>query len=100
MMMYSFILRKIKFGKFLFFPDAAIGLPYGSQFEIVGGSLMPLREEEIGEESSGLSQLMDIESAKNNRKIVDDGTSQKLTHEEIHEMKKKGLSGQVILYSW
>ncbi|XP_019851326.1 PREDICTED: tRNA (adenine(58)-N(1))-methyltransferase non-catalytic subunit TRM6-like isoform X1 [Amphimedon queenslandica] len=94
--------RKIKFDKISFVPDAAIGLPYGSEFEVARGNLILVKEEERRGEEGTISQLTEVavvESAKDNRLIVDDGLSQKLSHEEIHQMKKDGMSGQEILES-
>ena len=35
---------------------------------------------------------------KDNKEILDDGTAQKLSHKDIHDMKNQGLSGQVSSY--
>lgn len=39
------------------------------------------------------------EAGTDNRNIIDDGKSQKLTHDDIKALKDKGIKGQVILYS-
>ncbi|XP_061478486.1 tRNA (adenine(58)-N(1))-methyltransferase non-catalytic subunit TRM6 [Rhineura floridana] len=83
--------RKIIFEKQWFCLDNAIGHIYGTTFEVTsGGSLQPKkRVEETTTETK--------EAGTDNRNIVDDGKSQKLTHDDIKALKDKGIKGQEIV---
>ncbi|KAM3852823.1 tRNA (adenine(58)-N(1))-methyltransferase non-catalytic subunit TRM6 isoform 1-T1 [Vipera latastei] len=83
--------RKISFEKQWFFLDNAIGHVYGTSFEVTsGGSLQPKRTlEEMNPETK--------EAGTDNRNIIDDGKSQKLTHDDIKALKDKGIKGQEIV---
>ncbi|KFV61733.1 tRNA (adenine(58)-N(1))-methyltransferase non-catalytic subunit TRM6, partial [Dryobates pubescens] len=83
--------RKIIFEKQWFYLDNAIGHLYGTTFEVTsGGSLQPKQEvEEATTETK--------EAGTDNRNIVDDGKSQKLTHDDIKALKDKGIKGQEIV---
>ncbi|NXQ28090.1 TRM6 methyltransferase, partial [Alaudala cheleensis] len=83
--------RKIIFEKQWFYLDNAIGHIYGTTFEVTsGGSLQPKQEvEETTTETK--------EAGTDNRNIVDDGKSQKLTHDDIKALKDKGIKGQEIV---
>ncbi|NXP41132.1 TRM6 methyltransferase, partial [Leiothrix lutea] len=83
--------RKIIFEKQWFYLDNAIGHIYGTTFEVTsGGNLQPKQEvEEATTETK--------EAGTDNRNIVDDGKSQKLTHDDIKALKDKGIKGQEIV---
>uniref|UniRef100_A0A8C9TFM6 tRNA (adenine(58)-N(1))-methyltransferase non-catalytic subunit TRM6 n=1 Tax=Scleropages formosus TaxID=113540 RepID=A0A8C9TFM6_SCLFO len=84
--------RKVIFEKQWFFLDNAVGELYGSTFEVAsGGSLQPRKSKhpEIPAEVK--------ESGMDNRNIVDDGRSQKLTRDDIETLKEQGLKGQEIV---
>ncbi|XP_062981377.1 tRNA (adenine(58)-N(1))-methyltransferase non-catalytic subunit TRM6 [Elgaria multicarinata webbii] len=83
--------RKIIFEKQWFCLDNAIGHIYGTTFEVSsGGSLQPKKKvEEAATETK--------EAGTDNRNIVDDGKSQKLTHDDIKALKDKGTKGQEIV---
>ncbi|NXG51202.1 TRM6 methyltransferase, partial [Psilopogon haemacephalus] len=83
--------RKIIFEKQWFYLDNAIGHIYGTTFEVTsGGSLQPKQGvEEATTETK--------EAGTDNRNIVDDGKSQKLTHDDIKALKDKGIKGQEIV---
>ncbi|XP_010207149.2 tRNA (adenine(58)-N(1))-methyltransferase non-catalytic subunit TRM6 isoform X1 [Colius striatus] len=83
--------RKIIFEKQWFYLDNAIGHSYGTTFEVTsGGNLQPKQEmEETTTETK--------EAGTDNRNIVDDGKSQKLTHDDIKALKDKGIKGQEIV---
>ncbi|NWS24450.1 TRM6 methyltransferase, partial [Polioptila caerulea] len=83
--------RKIIFEKQCFYLDNAIGHIYGTTFEVTsGGNLQPKKEvEETTTETK--------EAGTDNRNIVDDGKSQKLTHDDIKALKDKGIKGQEIV---
>ncbi|XP_023656130.2 tRNA (adenine(58)-N(1))-methyltransferase non-catalytic subunit TRM6 [Paramormyrops kingsleyae] len=84
--------RKIIFEKQWFFLDNAIGELYGTTFDVVsGGSLHP-RKAKRAEVSAEIK-----EAGMDNRNIVDDGKSQKLTRDDIETLKEQGLKGQEIV---
>ena len=85
------MIRQISYDRLVFVPDVAIGLPYGTKFEIINEHLVPIPEDDT---SDPISESIE-ESAKDNRKIVDDRSAQKLSFDDIHQMKKSGVSGQV-----
>ena len=90
--------RKATFDRLSFFPDAAIGLPYGAKFEVRGQQLVQIQATEESPETSTPHQEEEEEEkgcGRSNKGIVDSSSSQKLTHHEIQLMKKKGFSGQV-----
>uniref|UniRef100_A0A8C3P5C4 tRNA (adenine(58)-N(1))-methyltransferase non-catalytic subunit TRM6 n=1 Tax=Cyanoderma ruficeps TaxID=181631 RepID=A0A8C3P5C4_9PASS len=84
-------IQKIIFEKQWFYLDNAIGHVYGTTFEVTsGGNLQPKQEvEETSTEAK--------EAGTDNRNIVDDGKSQKLTHDDIKALKDKGIKGQEIV---
>ncbi|KAI6071572.1 TRNA (adenine(58)-N(1))-methyltransferase non-catalytic subunit TRM6 isoform X1 [Aix galericulata] len=83
--------RKIIFEKQWFYLDNAIGHVYGTTFEVTsGGNLQPRRE--VEETTTDTK-----EAGTDNRNIVDDGKSQKLTHDDIKALKDKGIKGQEIV---
>ncbi|XP_006626064.2 tRNA (adenine(58)-N(1))-methyltransferase non-catalytic subunit TRM6 [Lepisosteus oculatus] len=84
--------RKIIFEKQWFFLDNAIGELYGTNFEVAsGGTLQPrkVKHEENPQETK--------EAGMDNRNIVDDGRSQKLTRDDIETLKEQGLKGKEIV---
>lgn len=91
--------RKVVFERLSFIADAALGEPFGSQFQVKDHKLVPSqrlnRSHYVEDVAMGASTVM-----KDNRSIVDDGSSQCLSHKDIHDMKAEGRSGQVsvILY--
>uniref|UniRef100_A0A3Q1BW63 tRNA (adenine(58)-N(1))-methyltransferase non-catalytic subunit TRM6 n=1 Tax=Amphiprion ocellaris TaxID=80972 RepID=A0A3Q1BW63_AMPOC len=84
--------KKIIFEKQWFFLDNAVGNLYSTTFEISsGGILQPQKLKETGNPS-------DLkEAGTDNRNIVDDGKSQKLTRDDIETLKEQGLKGQEII---
>lgn len=83
--------RKIIFEKQWFYLDNAIGHKYGTTFEVsVGGALQPLKAK-----SEEIEELND--AGVDNRNIIDDGKSQKLSRDDIEALKDQGLKGQVIV---
>jgi len=48
-----------------------------------------------GEEEEKVSTA--ITSGKDNRDIIDNNQAQKMTHEEIEELKKKGMTGNELI---
>lgn len=89
--------RKVNFNRLFFSSDSAIGQPYGGKFEIKHQHLVAVEPDELLRQEDGEEE--EEVSKRSNRGIVDDAASQKLSHEEIQEMKKSGCSGQDILDS-
>ncbi|KAM3602381.1 uncharacterized protein V6R79_003025 [Siganus canaliculatus] len=83
--------KKVIFEKQWFFLDNAVGHLYSSTFEIAGGVLQPRKLKDA--ESSTDAK----EAGVDNRNIVDDGKSQKLTRDDIELLKEQGLKGQEII---
>ncbi|XP_036406189.1 tRNA (adenine(58)-N(1))-methyltransferase non-catalytic subunit TRM6 [Megalops cyprinoides] len=84
--------RKVIFEKQWFLLDNAIGELYGTTFEVAsGGTLQPLKPKH-NECSAEIK-----EAGTDNRNIVDDGRSQKLTRDDIETLKGQGLKGQEIV---
>ncbi|KAI4871633.1 hypothetical protein NFI96_010506 [Prochilodus magdalenae] len=84
--------KKVIFEKQWIFMDNAIGVLYGSTFEVDSGGKLTLRnpinpEDPTDTKGAGLD----------NRHIVDDGKSQKLTRDDIESLKEQGLKGQEII---
>ncbi|XP_077443277.1 tRNA (adenine(58)-N(1))-methyltransferase non-catalytic subunit TRM6 [Stigmatopora argus] len=85
--------KKIGFEKQWFFLDNAIGHHYSTAFEILpGGKLQPAKPKEVQSADSDTK-----EAGTDNRNIVDDGKSQKLTRDDIETLKEQGLKGQEII---
>ncbi|XP_069464373.1 tRNA (adenine(58)-N(1))-methyltransferase non-catalytic subunit TRM6 [Ambystoma mexicanum] len=83
--------KKAIFGKQWIFLDNAIGQCFGTSFEITGGGkLMPLTKMEEATAEK-------LEAGADNRNIVDDGKSQKLTRDDIEALKEKGIKGEEIV---
>lgn len=84
--------KKVIFEKQWIFLDNAVGQLYSTTFEILsGGNLKP---HELKDTASPLDA---VETGTDNRNIVDDGKSQKLTRDDIEALKEKGLKGQDII---
>ncbi|KAM6954481.1 tRNA (adenine(58)-N(1))-methyltransferase non-catalytic subunit TRM6 [Aplochiton taeniatus] len=84
--------KKTVFEKQWLFLDNTVGELYGTTFEVVsGGNLQPRKPKSI--ESSTVAK----EAGTDNRNILDDGKSQKLTRDDIETLKEKGLKGQEIV---
>lgn len=84
--------KKVIFEKQWFFLDNAVGHLYNSTFEIHGGHL------QLKKSSDAAGSTDSKEGAGvDNRNIVDDGKSQKLTRDDIEMLKEKGLKGQEII---
>lgn len=114
-------LRKVIFEKQWFFLDNAVGQLYGTMFEITAGGSLKLKAPKHSGDSLGndavdlccylwiylcsrwrdeimflFSPVTDSkEAGQDNRHIVDDGRSQKLTRDDIETLKEQGLKGQV-----
>ncbi|KAA0708315.1 tRNA (adenine(58)-N(1))-methyltransferase non-catalytic subunit TRM6 [Triplophysa tibetana] len=87
--------KKVIFEKQWFFLDNAVGQLYGTIFEIVAGG--SLRVKMVKRAGSSLNNDDSKEAGQDNRHIMDDGRSQKLTRDDIETLKEQGLMGQEIV---
>lgn len=83
--------KKVTFEKQWFYLDQAIGHSYGSTFEVTSGGSLQLRKKK--EEAASETK----EAGTDNRNIIDDGKSQKLTQDDIKALKDKGIKGEEIV---
>ncbi|KAJ8270478.1 hypothetical protein GJAV_G00115260 [Gymnothorax javanicus] len=84
--------RKVIFEKQWFYLDNAIGELYGTSFEVAsGGTLQPRKPKQ----TESITEVK--EAGIDNRNIVDDGRSQRLTRDDIETLKGQGLKGQDII---
>lgn len=87
--------RREAFEKLHFTLDNAIGCPLGSLFEVKGGKLNRLDlTEDVNELLSAKDNVVDD---KNNQFLQNDGSSQKLSRDEIMNLKAQGVSGKDIV---
>ncbi|XP_061785170.1 tRNA (adenine(58)-N(1))-methyltransferase non-catalytic subunit TRM6 [Nerophis lumbriciformis] len=84
--------KKVVFEKQWFFLDSAVGHLYNTSFEILPGGNLQLPTKKDTQSSNDAK-----EAGMDNRNIVDDGKSQKLTRDDIETLKEKGLKGQEII---
>ncbi|XP_051501360.1 tRNA (adenine(58)-N(1))-methyltransferase non-catalytic subunit TRM6 isoform X1 [Myxocyprinus asiaticus] len=87
--------KKVIFEKQWFFLDNAVGQLYGTMFEIEAGGSLKLKAAKRTGNSVGNEESK--EAGQDNRHIVDDGRSQKLTRDDIETLKEQGLKGQEIV---
>ncbi|XP_066959520.1 tRNA (adenine(58)-N(1))-methyltransferase non-catalytic subunit TRM6 [Macrobrachium rosenbergii] len=82
-------------GQFTLNLDGAVGCPYGSSFrmERVSNKLYNVK---IIEDNVGSLNIVKS-GGEDNRDLCDDGRSQKLTPEEIIQLKSSGLSGKQVV---
>lgn len=81
----------VNLGKFgVFQSDFLIGKPYGLSYEIIGGRKGEIRP--VGHVSKNNSLE---ETAANNQMIIDNASNQTLSHDQVLELKKKGLEGEL-----
>uniref|UniRef100_A0A8C1YRM5 tRNA (adenine(58)-N(1))-methyltransferase non-catalytic subunit TRM6 n=1 Tax=Cyprinus carpio TaxID=7962 RepID=A0A8C1YRM5_CYPCA len=81
--------KKVIFEKQWFFLDNAVGQLFGTRFEIGAGGSLKLKAAKHSGDS-----LDSKEAGQDNRHILDDGKSQKLTRDDIETLKEQGLKGQ------
>lgn len=91
--------KPVFFGKRKFGVQAAIGQPFGSVFEIRDRDLRKVSAEEFRRTSTECVLQVDdaATSGQDNRNLLDDGKSQKLTREQIESFKADGTSGEEIV---
>ncbi|XP_073409979.1 tRNA (adenine(58)-N(1))-methyltransferase non-catalytic subunit TRM6 [Dendrobates tinctorius] len=82
--------KKVIFEKQWIYLDNAVGKNYGTMFEITGGGNLQTK-------SNVVDSAEPKEAGADNRHIVDDGKSQKLTRDDIEALKEKGIKGQEIV---
>eukprot|EP00457_Paulinella_chromatophora_P006425 gb/GEZN01006443.1/.p1 GENE.gb/GEZN01006443.1/~~gb/GEZN01006443.1/.p1 ORF type:complete len:482 (-),score=75.71 gb/GEZN01006443.1/:127-1572(-) len=85
--------KKVKLEKNWVNLNALLGQPYGSKYEVARGAL-----QRTAQKQSGKTAYTDPNFAPsaNNSSIFDDGTSQKLTHSEIEDLKKTTKGDELI----
>uniref|UniRef100_A0A8C5C2M9 tRNA (adenine(58)-N(1))-methyltransferase non-catalytic subunit TRM6 n=1 Tax=Gadus morhua TaxID=8049 RepID=A0A8C5C2M9_GADMO len=83
------IKKKVMFEKQWLFLEKAVGQLYSTSFEVVSGGHLEPQKAKTTESST--------EAGSDNRNIVDDGKSQKLTRDDIETLKEQGLKGQEII---
>ncbi|XP_022621439.1 tRNA (adenine(58)-N(1))-methyltransferase non-catalytic subunit TRM6 [Seriola dumerili] len=84
--------KKVIFEKQWFFLDNAVDHLYSTTFEIMsGGTLQPKKPKDTASSNDAK------EAGTDNRNIVDDGKSQKLTRDDIETFKEQGLKDQEII---
>uniref|UniRef100_A0A8C2ZRM6 tRNA (adenine(58)-N(1))-methyltransferase non-catalytic subunit TRM6 n=1 Tax=Cyclopterus lumpus TaxID=8103 RepID=A0A8C2ZRM6_CYCLU len=84
--------KKAMFEKQWFLPDTAVGQLYGSTFDVAPGGILQPRKPKDTEGSTDAN-----EAGTDNRHILDDGKSQKLTRDDIEILKGQGLKDQEII---
>ncbi|XP_017539092.1 tRNA (adenine(58)-N(1))-methyltransferase non-catalytic subunit TRM6 [Pygocentrus nattereri] len=84
--------KKVIFEKQWMFMDNSVGELYGSTFEVDSGGKLILRKPNNTEDPTDTKG-----AGLDNRHIVDDGKSQKLTRDDIESLKEQGLKGQEII---
>jgi len=91
--------QQVRIGKVNVQVSALVGTPYGSVFDIGKNKLVLLPGEEhlTRTEASSSALADDAATVADNRDLVDDGSSQKLTSEAIEELRSSGASGQDII---
>ncbi|XP_033115871.1 tRNA (adenine(58)-N(1))-methyltransferase non-catalytic subunit TRM6-like [Anneissia japonica] len=83
--------RNIFLSKRNFSIDPAIGKPYGTVWDVVDRTIKQVESEQKEQESEGSS------GGHDNRSLVDDGRSQRLTRDDIVAMKSQGVQGQELV---
>ncbi|KAM3861118.1 tRNA (adenine(58)-N(1))-methyltransferase non-catalytic subunit TRM6 [Diretmus argenteus] len=84
--------KKVVFEKQWFFLDKAVGQLYSTTFEIVSGGILQPQQPKNTQSSTDAKA-----AGTDNRNIMDDGKSQKLTRDDIETLKEQGLKGQEIV---
>eukprot|EP01132_Coremiostelium_polycephalum_P004008 gene4008-5011_t len=87
---------KAKIGKTLVDLEGAIGQPFYSTFQVVSNGLQKISPQELDEAMMSLTTLNNSDSA-DNRNLTQNNTSQKLTQQEIIDMKEKGTDSNTII---
>lgn len=86
------IKRKVIFEKQWLHLDSVIGQLYGTSFEVAAGGTL-----QAPKPNPEKNPKETKEAGMDNRNIVDDGRSQKLTRDDIETLKEQGLKGQEIV---
>ncbi|XP_043961982.1 tRNA (adenine(58)-N(1))-methyltransferase non-catalytic subunit TRM6 [Gambusia affinis] len=84
--------KKVIFEKQWILLDNVVGHLYGTTFEIASGGTLQPKEDKETESSTDVKV-----AGTDNRNIVDDGKSQKLTRDDIETMKEQGLKNEEII---
>ncbi|XP_008396535.1 tRNA (adenine(58)-N(1))-methyltransferase non-catalytic subunit TRM6 [Poecilia reticulata] len=84
--------KKVIFEKQWILLDNVVGHLYSTTFEIASGGTLQPKEDKETESSTDVKV-----AGTDNRNIVDDGKSQKLTRDDIETMKEQGLKNEEII---
>ncbi|XP_038141971.1 tRNA (adenine(58)-N(1))-methyltransferase non-catalytic subunit TRM6 [Cyprinodon tularosa] len=84
--------KKVIFEKQWILLDNVVGHLYSTTFEISSGGTLQPKEDEETQSSTDVKV-----TGTDNRHIVDDGKSQKLTRDDIETMKEQGLTDKEII---
>ncbi|XP_063611441.1 tRNA (adenine(58)-N(1))-methyltransferase non-catalytic subunit TRM6-like [Penaeus indicus] len=91
----SFVFGKKGEGQFTLNLDGALGCAFGSSFKMERISNKLFKIIQI-KENTNMEDIVK-ESGEDNRNICDDGRSQKLSPEEISQLKDSGLTGKEVI---
>ncbi|XP_072031787.1 tRNA (adenine(58)-N(1))-methyltransferase non-catalytic subunit TRM6-like [Amphiura filiformis] len=83
--------RRVFMDKKDFLLDAALGQPYGTVWEVRNNDVVQI------DHSVLQAEQVDSASGGDNRNIVDDSSTQKLSREDISSLKESGHSGESII---
>ncbi|XP_022093544.1 tRNA (adenine(58)-N(1))-methyltransferase non-catalytic subunit TRM6-like [Acanthaster planci] len=81
--------RKVHLDKKHFYLDEAIGKPYGTTWDVCGHNVQLVSQDDEEEETR--------EGGTDNRTLIDDKCSQKLSYEDIQALKNTGKHGEAIV---
>ena len=86
---------RIKVGKRGYVPALPlVGHAFGTVFEVRGNGLAVGSKDALAVLNGSFSTTA---TEKNNARLVDDGRAQKLSHEDIEELKEKGVTGEALV---
>ncbi|XP_064602606.1 tRNA (adenine(58)-N(1))-methyltransferase non-catalytic subunit TRM6-like [Liolophura sinensis] len=84
--------RPVAVEKVKFTLDAAIGQPYGTLFEVKDKGLVKVLRADYADDAP-----VEGERGDDNRELLDRDSNQKLSHDEIAQMKEEGVRGESIV---
>ena len=85
--------KKERMDNFNVFADDLIGNPFGAAYKVNGRQLIRIDVKELDEEQGGRND----EKARDNRSIVDDCSAQKMSRDDIMDLKEAGKDGDEIV---
>ena len=84
--------RKERMDNFTFYLDNMIGKAFGRAYKVQGGQLVEADPLELENENEDIRK-----EERDNREIVDDNESQKMSRDDIMKLKEEGVTGQQII---